>query len=171
MAESDQGAHPDETEAQPPEARYQLVRNREVSELLDGAEKLPPGKHNRKLTDGTILVIDHDNPPYEEDGVFKAEGTKPEIHLTESDEITCREGIMTVRVGGELVNSRPATNRDGSIRPNELIGDGIRGGKEVRLYKGDVMRVLPDEPHLHASSPETPIAAATFTKAAKEPRF
>lgn len=171
MAEIDQDIHPDEAEAQLPEAGYQLVRNREISDLVDGAEKLPPGKHNFKLTNGTIFVIDHDNAAHQEDGVFKATGTKPEIHEGESDEITCRRGIMLVRVGGELVNPTPATNKDGSVRPNELIGDGIRGGREVRLYEGDMMRIPPDVAHLHTSSPETPIAAATFTKAAKEPRF
>lgn len=151
----------------------EIFRVGDINKLLERAKSLDPGKYTHRLTDGSILIIDKDNIEQKVGEEYRAVGTQPEIHDEEVDEIICIAGTMLVRVGGELVGKTAALNENGTERPGEWVGTGIKGGTLFVLTPGDSMRVPTGKPHLHTPLPDSGfnIAAAKFTKAPKKPRF
>ena len=63
-----------------------------------------------------------------------------EVHLTDTDIFYVLEGKATVMTGGELVDPQ-------AISPVELRGSALKGGRELRLAKGDVLTVPRGVPH------------------------
>lgn len=77
-----------------------------------------------------------------EDSFVNPDQNKPEVHDHEEDIWLCLEGAPVFVCGGELVNPK-------NTKPNEWVGDSIRGGEEIMLHPGDFLRIEAREPHQH----------------------
>ncbi len=74
---------------------------------------------------------------------------KAEVHTHEADLWLCMEGEVTFVHGGELVDSKPKDNKDGTFDNRELSAEVIKGGTEVVLKAGDWPYIPGGEPHKH----------------------
>lgn len=84
--------------------------------------------------------------PLLETGAYKihasrreAEGSA-EVHTDEADIAYVQEGHATLVTGGALVHAR-------TLEPHELRGDGISGGEQRQLSRGDVVVIPKGVPH------------------------
>jgi mannose-6-phosphate isomerase-like protein (cupin superfamily) len=65
---------------------------------------------------------------------------RAEVHETQNDILIVQSGEGTIVLGGTVVD--PAT-----IRPHEIRGTSIRGGKEIMIHAGDVVHIPAGTPH------------------------
>lgn len=63
-----------------------------------------------------------------------------EVHLKQADVFIVQTGEATLRVGGELVDGK-------QLRPNEMGGPSVRGGRESVIRAGDVIQIPAGVPH------------------------
>jgi len=63
-----------------------------------------------------------------------------EVHLKQADVFIVQTGEATLRVGGELVDGK-------QLRPNEMGGPSVRGGRESVIRAGDVIQIPAGIPH------------------------
>lgn len=145
---------------------FDLITGGDVAEALPNPHLLPDGKSVVKLglpENRTVLVRDKDMVVTKEGDKVRISRTTAEIHETDEDLVTGVVGPMIFYLGGELENPRKAKNPDGSIKPRELIGDGIIGGTRVEVNTGDTLRIPAGMPHVHGTEPGR-VAAAKFVK-------
>lgn len=114
-----------------------LLKKTEVDKFLSVAPVI--GKRMLFKTDSAPLGILEDHMV----------SNDAEVHKNEGDLWYCLEGEVLFICGGELIEPRFGTNKDGSENQNELKAKGISGGSEMALKAGDWLWIAPGEPHQH----------------------
>jgi mannose-6-phosphate isomerase-like protein (cupin superfamily) len=71
---------------------------------------------------------------------FRSQSGKAELHEKFADFYVVIDGNATLISGGTMVNGAPTA-------PGEVRGDSIKGGKEMKLKKGDIVHIPANIPH------------------------
>lgn len=91
-------------------------------------------------------------------------GGDAEVHHHEADLWLCLQGMPKFTLGGKLVNERRRQNQDGSLMPNEYMGDRIEEGDEITLQAGEWLWIPPGIPHQHRSLGATRLVIVKIPK-------
>ncbi len=100
------------------------------------------------------LYVDHDlmgsklksggqitrTPTYSVSASHRDKAGQVEVHEKETDIFYVTDGQATLVMGGEMVGGK-------LTRPNQYLGDEIRGGQTHNLSKGDVLVIPAGTPH------------------------
>jgi quercetin dioxygenase-like cupin family protein len=106
------------------------------------------------------LYVDHDamslklksggqvtrTPTYSVSASHRDKAGQVEVHEKETDVFYVTDGQATFVVGGEMVGGK-------LTRPNQYLGDDIRGGETHNLSKGDVLVIPAGTPHWFKAVP------------------
>jgi mannose-6-phosphate isomerase-like protein (cupin superfamily) len=71
---------------------------------------------------------------------YRSQSGKAELHEKFADFYVVIDGNATLISGGTMVNGAPTA-------PGEVRGDSIKGGKEMKLKKGDIVHIPANIPH------------------------
>lgn len=107
---------------------------------LQGVRLLEPFKSFTLASGAPIKILEESN----------ANGDA-EAHEKEADLWLCLEGTPTFTLGGVLRNSRKRVAADGTLVPDELVGENIEGGDEIVLMPGEWLWIPTGVPHQHRS--------------------
>jgi len=92
---------------------------------------------NAKLKSGGQVTR---TPTYSVSASHRDKPGQVEVHEKETDVFYVTDGQATFVTGGEMVGGK-------LTRPNQYLGDDIRGGETHNLSKGDVMVIPAGTPH------------------------
>ncbi len=106
------------------------------------------------------LYVDHDamsaklksggqvtrTPAYSVSASHRDKGGQVEVHEKETDIFYVTDGQATFVMGGEMIGGK-------LTRPNQYLGENIRGGQTYKLSKGDVLVIPAGTPHWFQAVP------------------
>lgn len=85
-------------------------------------------------------------PAYSVSASHRDKAGQVEVHEKETDVFYVTDGQATFVTGGEMVGGK-------LTRPNQYLGDDIRGGETHQLSKGDVLVIPAGTPHWFKAVP------------------
>lgn len=106
------------------------------AELMAMEQKLEQKKDASGLASETLKKYTTDYSML----AFRSQSGKAELHEKFADFYVVIDGNATLISGGTMVNGAPTA-------PGEVRGDSIKGGKEMKLKKGDIVHIPANIPH------------------------